>query len=79
MAKEEIKVIEKHYIEVTASYRKRFLMGILQGLGWGIGITLATSLVIAIISYFVSRIDFVPVFGQFLNDVIKTTQQTPKK
>lgn len=79
MAKEEIKVIEKHYIEVTASYKKRFFMGILQGLGWGIGITLATSLVIAIITYFISRIDFVPILGQFLTNVIESAQPVPQK
>lgn len=68
----EEKVIEKYYIEVTATARKRFLLGLVGGLGWGIGITLGTSAIILIIGYFVSRIDFIPILSQFLADVIKS-------
>lgn len=79
MPKDNIKVIEKHYIEVTASAKKRFLIGVVQGLGWGLGVTLATSAVIITVSFLVSKVDFVPIFGQFLSDVIKSAQATPRR
>ncbi len=70
----EEKVIEKYYIEVTASGRKKFIHGLLSGLGWGIGVTFGTALFITIISILVSKIDFVPILGQFLADVIRVAQ-----
>lgn len=79
MPNENIKVIEKHYIEVTASAKKKFLLGVLQGLGWGLGVTIATSAVIVAVSFFVSKVDFVPIFGQFLSDVVKSAQSAPKR
>lgn len=74
MPEENQKVVEKYYIEVTASAKKRFLLGLVGGLGWGVGITLGTSAVILAIGYFVSKIDFVPILGQFLADVVKAAQ-----
>lgn len=74
MSEENSKVVEKYYIEVTASAKKRFLLGVVGGLGWGVGITLGTSAIILIIGYFVSRIDFIPILSQFLADVIKSTE-----
>ena len=78
MSDDKIKVIEKHYIEVAENGRKKFIHGILGGIGYGIGLTLGTALVIAIVGYFVSKIDFVPIFGNFLSQVI-TASQTVKK
>lgn len=79
MTEEKPKIVEKYYIEVTASAKKRFLLGLVGGLGWGVGLTLGTSAIILIIGYFVSKIDFVPILGQFFSDIIKSTQssQTP--
>jgi hypothetical protein len=66
------KVVEKYYIEVNPSGFRKFLHGLLGGLGWGVGITLGTSLLLLVIGYIVSRIDFVPILGQFLSDVVKS-------
>lgn len=70
----EEKTIEKYYIEVAGSAKKRFFLGMAGGVGWGVGITLGTGLVLVIVGYFVSKIDFVPILGQFFSDVIKATQ-----
>lgn len=69
------KTVEKYYIEVsTPSASRRFFIGLLGGLGWGIGLTLGTTALVLVIGYFVSKIDFVPIIGQFLSDVAKSTQ-----
>lgn len=72
------KVVEKYYIEVSQSGFKRFLWGFLGGLGWGVGITLGTSLLLVAIGFFVSKIDFVPIIGQFSADIIKAAQSNLK-
>ena len=68
------KTVEKYYIEVSASAKKRFLIGFAGGIGWGVGLTLGTAVVVYLIGLFVSKIDFVPVFGKFAADVIKSAQ-----
>ena len=68
------KIIEKNYIEVNASGKHKFLMGLLGGLGWGIGITLGTSLFLLLIGFLISKIDFIPIIGQFLANVMQSAQ-----
>lgn len=79
MANNEIKVVEKHYIEVNPSAKRKFLMGILQGLGWGVGVTLGTAAVIVLVGFIVSRIDWVPIIGQFLQNIVDSAQQNPTR
>ena len=74
MSEEKVKVVEKHYIEIPASAKRKFFNGLLGGLGTGIGLTLGTSVVLVTIGFLVSKVDFVPIFGQFLADVIKAAQ-----
>ena len=73
--KKQEKVVEKYYIEVSASAKKRFLIGLAGGVGWGIGLTIGTAGIIYIVGIFVSKIDFVPILGQFAADVIKAAQE----
>ena len=68
------KVVEKYYIEVSASAKKRFLIGLAGGIGWGIGLTFGTAAIIYMVGILVSKVDFVPVFGKFAADVIKSAQ-----
>lgn len=75
MAEDKEKIIEKRYIEVSASGKQRFLLGLLGGLGWGVGLTIGTTAILAILGYIVARIDFVPILSQFLADIVKSAQQ----
>lgn len=77
MAEENEKIpqiIEKRYIEINPSAKVRFLHGLLGGLGWGIGITVGTAVFLGIIGFIISKVDFVPIFGHFLSEVIKSAQ-----
>ncbi|OGD86105.1 hypothetical protein A3B51_03135 [Candidatus Curtissbacteria bacterium RIFCSPLOWO2_01_FULL_41_18] len=72
------KVVEKYYIEVGQSTGKNFLRGLVGGLGWGIGITLGTTVIIALFGFIVSKIDLIPLIGHFTAEVIKAAQQNLK-
>ena len=72
--KTQQKIVEKYYIEVNASAKKRFLIGLAGGIGWGIGLTVGTAAIIYVVGILVSKVDFVPVFGKFAADVIKSAQ-----
>lgn len=74
VVQENGKTIEKYYIEVNRSAWRKFFTGLLGGLGWGIGITLGTSAFIILIGFLVSKIDFVPILGDFFAQVIKSAQ-----
>ena len=71
---EKEKVVEKYYIEIPASIKKRFLIGLVQGVGWGVGISAGTALILYLIGLILSKVDFVPIFGQFLAEIIKSAQ-----
>lgn len=68
------KVVEKYYIEISASPYKKFLNGLLGGIGWGVGASIGAGILIYIITIIIAKIDFVPILGQFLADVIKSSQ-----
>ena len=68
------KIIEKYYIEVAASAKKRFFLGLIGGIGWGIGLTLGTAAIVVLLGFLVSKINFIPILGQFSADVIKEAQ-----
>lgn len=79
MSDEKTKLIEKYYIEVSASNRKKFITSLFGGLGYGLGLALGTSIFFLIIGVFVSKIDLEPIIGQFLADVIKAAQPNLKR
>lgn len=78
MTDQKTKVIEKYYIEVSASNKKKFITGLLSGLGYGLGLALGTSLFFLIIGVFVSKINLEPILGKFLADVVKAAQPNLK-
>ena len=68
------RTVEKYYIEVSASPLKRFIISLVGGIGWGVGLTIGTGVIIYLLSFFIAKIDFVPILGSFLADVIKSAQ-----
>jgi len=79
MTEEKTKTVEKYYIEVSPSAKKRFIVGLLGGIGWGLGVIIGSTILVASIAFFVSKIDFVPILGKFLSDILQASQssQTP--
>lgn len=76
MAEEKTKTVEKHYVEVNQSTRKHFITGFMGGVGWAFGATIGTAVVAYIVSLLIRKVDLVPIFGQFIADVIKASQES---
>lgn len=62
------------YRKVERPLGKMVLYNFLGGIAWGLGVLIGTSIIFALIAFFVTKIDFIPIIGQFLADVIKAAQ-----
>lgn len=68
------KTVEKYYIEVNSNPVTKFFNGLIGGIGWGIGLTVGTGVLLYLLGMAVAKVDFVPIFGNFLADVVKSAQ-----
>ncbi len=60
------------YEEVSKKSRKpSFIDNFLGGIAWGFGTTIGFSLVIAVLSFILNKLNFIPFVGDFVNAVIQ--------
>jgi hypothetical protein len=57
------------YEKVEQPLRTILLRNFLGGVVWGLGATIGVSLILAILGFFLSKINLVPIVGSFLSDV----------
>lgn len=55
---------------IYRSRKKMMLENFLGGILWSLGVWIGTTFVIAILVFLLSKIDFVPVFGDFVAKVM---------
>lgn len=60
--------------EVYRPLGKMFLDNFLGGIAWGLGVTVGFGILVAVLSLVLSRIDFVPIIGQLLKDLVPYLQ-----
>lgn len=60
--------------EVYRPLGKMLLDNFLGGVAWGLGVTVGLGVLVAILSLVLSRIDFVPIIGQLLKDLVPYLQ-----
>ncbi|MEK9176325.1 MAG: DUF5665 domain-containing protein [Patescibacteria group bacterium] len=58
------------YDNVLKSKKQIFANNLIGGLAWGIGVTIGLTLLITLLGFIASRIDFVPIVGSFVANVI---------
>jgi len=76
---EEKKLPAERYFQV---YRGRFEMilnNFLGGIAWAIGVLFGTGLVIALVSFIISKIDLVPIIGNWVVQIADFVQQNQTK
>lgn len=57
--------------EVYRSRRKMLLDNFLGGIVWAFGVWVGTTIIAVIVFYFISKVDFVPIVGNFVSEVTK--------
>ncbi|MBI2421109.1 MAG: hypothetical protein HYV38_03425 [Candidatus Levybacteria bacterium] len=62
---------EDKYERVERSKKEIMVNNFLGGIMWGIGVTLGLALLFGILGILVSRVDFVPIVGNFISSVIQ--------
>lgn len=69
---------EKHQ-KVGHPLKKIIINNFFGGIAWSLGVIIGTSVVFGILVYFVHKIDFVPIFGKFMANVIQSAQSNIPK
>ncbi len=62
--------------KVYRSRAKMLLDNFLGGIVWALGVWVGTTVIIAVLIYFISRIDFIPIIGDF---IAKITEHVAKE
>ena len=70
----EEKTPGEKYKNVERPIKKMLLYNFLGGITWSLGVLIGFGLIFSIIAYFVSKIDFIPIIGSLLADVVKSAQ-----
>lgn len=58
--------------------KKMVYHNFLGGIAWGLGASFGASIFLALIAFFLSQVDFVPIVGDFFQQVSEYIQSRPR-
>lgn len=61
--------------KVNRNKKEIFINNFIGGIAWAIGATIGIALIFAALTFIVTRVNLVPIVGQFVTDVIKEVLQ----
>ena len=61
--------------KVNRSKKEIFINNFIGGVAWGLGSIIGFTIIFAIIGYLISKVDFVPIMGGFVQDVVNNVLQ----
>lgn len=83
MDNEKIDILNKSLLSLRTeiektnkSFKKEFFQRILLGVAYGIGTILALAIVSPLLVYVLSKIEWVPVVGEFVSNVIQNLESS---
>lgn len=62
-------------LKVNRSRREIFINNFIGGIGWSLGVIFGAGILIAAIGFFVSKIDFIPIIGNFVIQITEFVKQ----
>ena len=77
--KEDIQRLEKaitnlrklNYFKIYESTWKLILLSLIRGLASGLGWIIGASILVSLLTYLLSQIEFIPIFGELISLIIK--------
>ena len=74
----ELRALNNHrFVRAHDSWVGLFVFNLLRGLAFGLGSVIGATVLVSILVYFLSSIDFVPILGEYARDIIDMIQ-TPQ-
>jgi hypothetical protein len=68
---------EQRYFRIESSLRQVALWTLVRGLAWGLGSVLGATILLSILIRTLSSIDFIPVLGDWAQQIIQQIEHTP--
>ena len=67
----EIERLNRHkFITAHNSVRRMIFLQLLRGLAFGLGTVLGATILVSVVGYVLSSVDFVPIIGELANDIL---------
>ncbi|MCH2076214.1 MAG: DUF5665 domain-containing protein [Rhodobacteraceae bacterium] len=68
----ELRNLQEHYAMRSLSSKRRMMLAqFLRGIAFGLGSVLGATVVVSALVYSLSQIDFIPILGDWANEIIQ--------
>ena len=73
----EVETLNQHrFIRVQNSVWRMMLYQLSRGLAFGLGSVLGATIVVSIVAWFISQIEFIPLIGEWASEILKQIDTT---
>lgn len=74
----ELERLNSHrFIRVQNSFWRMMLFQLARGLAFGLGSVLGATIVVSIVAWFISQIEFIPLIGSWASEILNQIETNP--